>query len=179
MAICPVARPWTNLFCLNSFFNFLVPPRVIFSRSPATQSGLRPHSSCWWNVTDLTSSYSFCMSSDVSWSCLNLDDIRNANCFLTSLSSKSLSFDHVSNKKRRFVGFPVWPRFRKLQETYYQMVISWQFSTSLHAIVQHIQKQIWRNFLIHARSITCLLVNLSVLEKGIHDAESVATTELQ
>ena len=90
---------------------------------------------------------------------------------------QSLSFDHVSNRK--LVGFPVWPRFCKLQETYYQIVISLQFSTSLHAIVQHIQKQIWRNFLIHTRSITCLLVNLSVLEKGIHDAESVATTELQ
>ena len=73
-----------------------------------------------------------------------------------------------------------------VRNIYYQMVINWQFSTSLHSNVQHIRKQIWRNyakiyqrFLIHARSIPCIFVNLSVLENGIHDAESVATTELQ
>ena len=66
------------------------------------------------------------------------------------------------------------------------MVISWLFSTSLHSNVKHIRKQIWRNyakiyqrFLIHTRSIPRILVNLSVVEKGIHDAETVATTELQ
>ena len=97
---------------------------------------------------------------------------------------QSLPFDPV--RHRQPVRFPVWLKFRKLQRTYYQMVISWQFSTSLHWNVQHIKKQIWQNyakiycrFLIHTRSIPCILVNLSVMGKDIHDEESVATTNLQ
>ena len=39
--------------------------------------------------------------------------------------------------------------------------------------------KIYQRFLIHTRSIPCILVNLSVLEKGIHDAKPIATTELQ
>ena len=164
-------------FCLNSFFNFLVSPRL-FSHDPlplkvAWAHNIQQLMKCYWSDQQLFLLHvlrCIMMLSELRW---------YTGCKLFPYFSvfQSLSFDHVSN--RRLVGFPVWPRFRKLQETYYQIVISWQFSTSLHAIVQHIQKQIWRNFLIHTRSITCLLVNLSVLEKGIHDTESVATTKLQ
>ena len=40
-------------------------------------------------IADLNSSHFFSMSSDTSGSCLNLDDMLDANCFLTSLSSKA------------------------------------------------------------------------------------------
>ena len=41
-------------------------------------------------------------------------------------------------------------------------------------------KKISQRYLNRTRSILCILVNLSVLEKGIHDAKFVATrTELQ
>ena len=40
-------------------------------------------------MADLSSSHSFSMSLNASGSCLNLDDILDANCFLTSLSFKA------------------------------------------------------------------------------------------
>ena len=174
-----------SVFARIAFLTSWFHQDVLFSHSSATLSCFYPQLSAADKlIADLNSSHSLSMSLDTSESCLNLGDILDANCFLTSLSSKSLPFDPVS--QRQSVGFPVWPRFWKSQGTYYQKVISWQFSTSLHSNVQHIRKQIWRNyakiyqrFLIHTRSMPYIVVNLSVLEKGIHDPKSVATTELQ
>ena len=57
---------------------------VLFSLSPATLSRFRPQlSAADEMIADLNSSHSFSMSSDTSGSCLNLDDILDANCFLT------------------------------------------------------------------------------------------------
>ena len=183
MTICPLARPWTNLFfvwiaSLTSWFH-----QRLFSHDPlplkvAWAHNIQQLMKCYWSDQQLFLLHVLrCIRK-----LLKLRWYTGCKLFLYSSVFQSLSFDHISN--RRLVGFPVWRRFRKLQETYryYHIVISWQFSTSLHSIVQHIQKQIWRNFLIHTRSITCLLANFSVLEKGIHDAESWgihATTELQ
>ena len=63
---------------------------VLFSLSPATLSRFLPQlPAADEMIADLNSSHSFSMSSDTSGSCLNLDDILDANCFLTSLSSKA------------------------------------------------------------------------------------------
>ena len=63
---------------------------VLFLLSPATPSRFRPQLSAADEIiADLNSSHSFSMSSDTSGSCLNLNDILDANCFLTSLSSKA------------------------------------------------------------------------------------------
>ena len=63
---------------------------VLFSLSPATQSRFRPQLlAADEMIADLKSSHSLSMFSDTSGSCLNLDDMLDANCFLTSLSSKA------------------------------------------------------------------------------------------
>ena len=63
---------------------------VLFSLSPATLSRFRPQlSAADEMIADLNSSHSLSTSSDASESCLNLDDILDANCFLISLSSKA------------------------------------------------------------------------------------------
>ena len=63
---------------------------VLFSLSPATLSRFCPQlSTADEMITDLNGSHSFLMSSDASGSCLNLDDMLDAHCLLTSLSSKA------------------------------------------------------------------------------------------
>ena len=63
---------------------------VLFSLSPATLSRFRPQlSAADEMIADLKSSHSLSMFSDTSGSCLNLDDMLDANCFLTSLFSKA------------------------------------------------------------------------------------------
>ena len=56
----------------------------------------------------------------------------------------------------------------------------------IHSNIQHFRKQILQNkckvyqrLLAHARYVPSVLMNISVLEKGIHNAASVATTKLQ
>ena len=63
---------------------------VLFSLSPATLSHFRSqHSAADKMIADLQSSHSFSMSSDALESCLNLNDILDANCIFTSSSSKA------------------------------------------------------------------------------------------
>ena len=64
--------------------------RVLFSLSPATLSRFHSQlSAANEMIADLNSSHSFLMSLDISGGYLNLDDILDTNCFLTSLSSKA------------------------------------------------------------------------------------------
>ena len=63
---------------------------VLFSQSPATLSRFRSQPSAANDMmADLKSSHSFSMSSNTSGSCLNFDDVLDANYFFTSLSSKA------------------------------------------------------------------------------------------
>ena len=87
-------------------------------------------------IADLNRSHSFLMSSDTSGSCLNLDDILDANWSLTSLSSKAFHLIPVSHN--RPVGFLFGQGFesRKEHTTTYWSVdnsaprFTWTFSTS-------------------------------------------------
>ena len=134
-------------------------------------------------IADLSSSHSFSMSSDTSGCCLNLEYILDANCFPTSLSSKaSHLIQEVTDDLLDFLLAKVSKVARNLLPDGDQLKIQLLASlerpahqkTNLTKLCKNYQR-----FLIHFRSIPSKLVNLSVLEKGILDAESVATTELQ
>ena len=92
MSICHVARPRTHLSLLQiasltSWFH----QGVLFSLSPATLSRFCPQlSAADEMIADLNSSHFFSMSSDTLGSFLNLDDVLDANCFLTSLSTNEI-----------------------------------------------------------------------------------------
>ena len=77
---------FSRIASLTSWFHL----GVLFSLSPATLSRFRPQlSAADEMIVDLNSSHYFSTSSDTSGSWLNLGDILDANCFLTSLSSKA------------------------------------------------------------------------------------------
>ena len=66
---------------------------VLFSLSPATLSRFRPQlSTADEMIADLNSSHSFSMSLDTSGSCLNLDDILDANSSACDVIAKLTSF---------------------------------------------------------------------------------------
>ena len=112
MTICPVARPWTHLSLLDSFFNLLVPPRCSFLTIAHHSKPFSPTTfSSWWND---------CWSEqqpfplDVLGYIRKLSELRwYTGCKLFSyfFVLQSLPFDPVSH--RRPVGSLVWPRFRK------------------------------------------------------------------
>ena len=77
---------------LSSFFHRIscFYQGVLYSLFSATLRRFRPqHSATDETIANLHSSHSFSISSDASGSCLNLDDILDANCFLPSLFSKA------------------------------------------------------------------------------------------
>ena len=80
-----------SVFGSNSFFKFLVPPRCSFL-TIARHS--KPFSATTISaademIADLNCSHSLLMSSVDSRSCLNLDGMLDAICFLTSLFSEA------------------------------------------------------------------------------------------
>jgi len=46
------------------------------------------------------------------------------------------------------------------------------------ALIADTMQKIYHRFLLHTWSVPSILVKISELKKGIHDAEFVATTEL-
>ena len=77
---------FAQIACLTSWFH----QGVLFSLSPATLSRFLPQLSAANEIiADLNSSHSFSTSSDALVSCLNLDDLLDANCFLAFSSSKA------------------------------------------------------------------------------------------
>ena len=75
--------------CTNSFFNILVPPRCSLLITRGQSKPLLVARFCsWWNDCRSKQRHSISMSSETSGSSRNFADILDANCFLTSLSSK-------------------------------------------------------------------------------------------
>lgn len=142
----------------------------------------KPHSAADEVIADLNKDRSNSMSSDTSGCSLNFADILDANYFLTSLSSKASHWSYTSHLMTMTFSLT---KVSKLQRAYNQMVVGWQFGTALYSNVQHTRKQISRNnakiyerFLPHTWSVPRVFVNISVLEKCIHNAKLIAGAKL-
>ena len=102
---------FARIACLTSGFHL----GVLLPLSPATLSRFLPQLSAADDmIADLNSSHSFSMSFNASGSCLNLDDILNANYFAYFFVFQSLPFDPRSHVQS--VAFRVWRSFKSRKE---------------------------------------------------------------
>ena len=180
MAICFVAKILiASWFARIASLIFWFHQDILLSLSLATLSRFRPQNSAADEmIADLNSSHSFLMSSDVSGSCLNLDDILVC-------SPKPLIGSYKPQKTCCiFCLAKVSKLARNILPDGDQLTVQHlaslkhpaQQKTNLKKLCKSLSKMF-----IHIRSILCtsILVNLSVLKQDIHDVQSVATTELQ